>query len=320
MNRKLKELSQDDFILTIIKDLGMINGKRKAIFKCYYCNNHYEATVGDVKRDKSTRCSICTASNKSKVKLFTTDIFIKLSHKVHNCCYDYSKSIYTGTDNKLIIRCRVHGEFEQRPHQHLRGEGCKQCGYNKVSTSLVKSFTELVKIANTIHDNKYRYDESSYKGSTKKMNIICKKHGLFRQALSNHIHNKHGCPACKSGGFASNLPAKLYYIKLLDYNLYKIGVTNKNISSRFYLDDIRYEVLFCKPFKSGKDCIDVETLILNNYKEYKYNGPDVIKSGNTEIFKYDIFEGEYDAIKSDIRRKNLSSKRNVSRCQYSTPC
>lgn len=320
MNPRVKSLNQDEIPLTIISDLGIVGGKRKAIFKCKYCSNNYTASVNDVKQGKSTRCKPCTLNNRASVRTFTTEKFINEANLVHNFKYDYSKADYVGTDIKLLIHCEIHGDFEQRPHQHLRGEGCKLCGYEKVSKDLTKDFEDTITVANGIHHHKYTYEKESYKGVTKKMTIICPKHGSFQQALSEHIHSKHGCPACKPGGFASNLPGLLYYIKLTDFNLYKIGVTNKGVTSRFHMEDIKYEILFQYHFLSGKDCIDTETLILNNYKEYIYTGPSILTSGNTEIFTKDIFKGEYNAVKSDIYRKNLSSKRNVSRCQYTPPC
>lgn len=42
--------------------------------------------------------------------------------------YDYSKVVYTKMDNKVTIICKKHGEFKQKCHNHIRGEGCDRCG------------------------------------------------------------------------------------------------------------------------------------------------------------------------------------------------
>jgi len=52
--------------------------------------------------------------------------------------YNYSKSIYTGADKKLIITCPIHGDFYKTPTKHIHGlQGCQTCsylrGYNKNS-------------------------------------------------------------------------------------------------------------------------------------------------------------------------------------------
>ena len=111
-------------------------------------------------------------------------------------------------------------------------------------------------------------------------------------------------------------PGTLYYVHFPEYDLYKIGITNGTVYRRFMMEDTEYEILLQHKFENGKDCIAVETLLLNNYKEYIYTGDNILSSGNTEVFTTDIFKGEYNAIYSDIHRNNKSSKRNVSRCTY----
>jgi hypothetical protein len=54
--------------------------------------------------------------------------FIEKSKLVHNNKYDYSLTKYKNSKNKVIITCRVHGNFTQRPTNHLSGRGCKSCG------------------------------------------------------------------------------------------------------------------------------------------------------------------------------------------------
>jgi len=41
----------------------------------------------------------------------TTEEFIKKAKKVHGDKYDYSKSVYTGYNNKITIICPIHGEY-----------------------------------------------------------------------------------------------------------------------------------------------------------------------------------------------------------------
>lgn len=63
----------------------------------------------------------------SKNKTFK---FIEEASIVHGNRYDYSKSIYNGHDRKLIITCKIHGDFMQTPHNHLNGHGCPKCRYD----------------------------------------------------------------------------------------------------------------------------------------------------------------------------------------------
>lgn len=61
----------------------------------------------------------------------TTSEFIEKSIKIHTTRYDYSKVDYINTKTKVIIICKIHGEFNQAPRLHLSGSGCTHCGNSK---------------------------------------------------------------------------------------------------------------------------------------------------------------------------------------------
>lgn len=63
-------------------------------------------------------------------KRFTKDEFIARARKVHGDKYDYSKVEYKNARTKVKIICPIHGVFEQSPDAHLRGQGCRDCGYD----------------------------------------------------------------------------------------------------------------------------------------------------------------------------------------------
>ena len=57
--------------------------------------------------------------------------------------------------------------------------------------------TELwIEIAEQKHGKRYDYTNSVYKGSTTKIEIICRKHGSFMQWPSAHSRQGQGCPTC----------------------------------------------------------------------------------------------------------------------------
>lgn len=60
-------------------------------------------------------------------KKLTKEEFIKKSEEKHGDKYDYSLVEYAGTNNKVKIICREHGEFLQRSSAHLYGQGCMGC-------------------------------------------------------------------------------------------------------------------------------------------------------------------------------------------------
>ena len=74
-------------------------------------------------------CPTCgQLSKRSKFK-DSTLTFIEKSQKIHGSIYDYSKTKYGSNNNeKVLITCKVHGDFFQAPRTHLEGKGCKLCG------------------------------------------------------------------------------------------------------------------------------------------------------------------------------------------------
>ena len=131
-------------------------------------------------------CSSC--SNKKKL---SREDFTQRAQNVHGKKYDYSKVKYVNGKTKVIIICKQHGSFSQIPTHHiLRKQGCPKCANNIKST--VKEFTQKAK---RVHGNKYKYSKVKYVNCKTKVNIICKKHGIFLQSPSDHLSGR-GCSEC----------------------------------------------------------------------------------------------------------------------------
>ena len=126
---------------------------------------------------------------------FTTDIFIKRAKSVHGDEYDYSLVDYLDTKTKVEIICKEHGKFFQTPKNHLRGKGCKICGYDKRREKYSLSKDEFVEKAKSVHGDRYDYSLVNYTNAKTKIEIICPLHGSFFQLPYNHLSGK-GCKKC----------------------------------------------------------------------------------------------------------------------------
>lgn len=122
---------------------------------------------------------------------WTTKSFIDACNYIHGGRYRYDKTKYVKRNQKLIITCPEHGDFEQTPGNHLYGYGCPVCaGVNKLTPEIFR-----VK-AKAVHGDKYDYslitgDISSHR----KVAIICPEHGVFEQTPTGHLSGK-GCLKC----------------------------------------------------------------------------------------------------------------------------
>lgn len=122
--------------------------------------------------------------------------FIQKAKEVHGDKYDYSKVEYINTKTKVCIGCSIHGEFWQRPHDHLKGVGCPKCGIQKVTKALTCKTEKFIEKAKQVHGDEYDYSETEYGLNNKeKVSIICKKHGRFLQSPNSHLKGR-GCPLC----------------------------------------------------------------------------------------------------------------------------
>ena len=95
----------------------------------------------------------------------------------------------------VTIKCPIHGEFKQLGTSHLSGQGCPKCGVEKMKQAVKYSDDEIKEICNKIHNNKYDYSLVDYKKQHPYIEIICPKHGNFKQLLYLHMQGC-GCPEC----------------------------------------------------------------------------------------------------------------------------
>lgn len=120
----------------------------------------------------------------------TNEEFCKSARATHKNKYDYSKVVYINNKQKVIIQCPIHDEFNQEAGSHLKGNGCPKCSGRGLTTH------EYILKAKELHGNKYDYSLIDYKGSFKKIRLICPTHGEFEQSSDKHIKG-HGCLLCK---------------------------------------------------------------------------------------------------------------------------
>ncbi len=158
-------------------------------------------------------CYLCKST-----KMYNSQKFIELSNKIHKNKYDYKKIIYNGSHSKVIITCKIHGDFNQLPTNHLSGKGCSKCA---TEDSRINNFFDIV---NIVHNNKYKY-YNDYVNMRSKITINCKIHGDFKQRAKNHLIGQ-GCPIC---GDLFGIKEK----KWLDY----LGVTERQVRIGKYIVD-----------------------------------------------------------------------------------
>jgi hypothetical protein len=199
---KSYKMDKDDFIKKFINkypnkkynfnNSNYINSQTKIEVMCE--NNHnFKMKPNDLLNDHG--CKECSLSKRIIEQKKSDEQFIKEAIKIHGEIYDYLKVEYINTDTKIKIICKYHGEFEQTPKHHLRGQGCKICGLQKQIIKQRKTTEQFIKEAILIHENKYDYYNTKYTTNKNNIEVVCKTHGLFETNPKNHL-NGHGCKMC----------------------------------------------------------------------------------------------------------------------------
>jgi hypothetical protein len=161
--------------------VNYINNSTKVIITCTIHGDFIQSPKVHL---KGNGCSKCSKNYK-----YTTSEYINLCVKKHGDKFDYSNTLYINSNSKIKYLCKkCNNEVEQLAREHLKS-GCKYC-YSLTTQKFIKKSIE-------IHGSKYDYSKVNYNGYNK-VDIICKKHGIFKQSPMHHIHSKQGCPKCKT--------------------------------------------------------------------------------------------------------------------------
>lgn len=111
-----------------------VNQKTKVII---ICNLHGEFKQQALNHLNGTGCPKCSKEYViGKLKNSTKD-FIKKAIKIHGDIFDYSKTEYKGSYEKVTIYCKKHnGYFTTLAHSHTTGTGCNICCESKMERKI----------------------------------------------------------------------------------------------------------------------------------------------------------------------------------------
>lgn len=184
---------------------------KKVIIICKYHGKFLQTPNNHLNKQGCYKC-------KNNLQKSNLDDFIKKSVDIHGDKYDYSKVNYVNIRTDVIIICKKHGEFLQKPTKHMNGQGCMKCKIDKNTLTT----DEFIQKSIDIHGDKYDYSSVDYKYTNRKVIIICKEHGTFLQTPMTHLRGT-GCPKCGSKfGIMENKWLDSFNIKK-EYRQIRIG-------------------------------------------------------------------------------------------------
>ncbi len=106
-------------------EVKYINSKTKVKINCPEHGQFLQTPSEHLAGKGCRKCGIKSTNDRNRK---SKGDFIRNAINVHGNKYDYSKVVYKSALKPVTIICSKHGEFTQRPNNHLNGQGCSQCG------------------------------------------------------------------------------------------------------------------------------------------------------------------------------------------------
>ena len=156
------------------------------------------------------KCKTCAREDTMRQHIHTTtkrrsytggEGFVIAATNKHNGVYLYDKVNYVNPKTPVEITCKIHGNFMCSPTNHIQGQGCKQCAYEKLiqlPRFQPKPLATFIQDAIKVHGDKFDYSYVEYKGAKISVLLQCKAHPetLYRQQPSNHLSGQNPCLKC----------------------------------------------------------------------------------------------------------------------------
>lgn len=115
--KQMKPLETDYGRLKVVQDLGMINGNRRAVFKCY-CGNEFETLAAAVKNGNTNSCGCYSREVSSKINITHGQTIGKKKHELYdrwsrmkNRCLSKKSSDYKDYGARGISVCEEWLDF-----------------------------------------------------------------------------------------------------------------------------------------------------------------------------------------------------------------
>jgi len=171
-------------------DYSKVEYKSSSQKVCIICPKHGEFWQTPNNHLRGHGCAKCQYETLHTLFANNTENFVKKAKEIHGNKYDYSKTMYKNSGTKVCIICPIHGEFWQRPANHLLGIGCPLCQ----SSKLEKEISVLLETNNIDFIQKYHSEwlgrlELDFYLPQYKIGIECQGKQHFKQ-IKHFDNNK----------------------------------------------------------------------------------------------------------------------------------
>lgn len=189
-------------------------------------------------------------------RLETLEKFITTAKEIHGDKYDYEKVEYHGAKKKVIITCRSHGQFAQRPSDHIHYEnGCPKCALEITESRPQKEIADFIRNLGqkvSINDTE-ALDGLEIDIFVPALNFGVELHGAYRHSYgtieSKTQRRKHQRKALAA------IKKKVSLFQIFDYEwMHKRRIVESSIKHSLGLSDRAY-ARKCKVIRCNSDAV-----------------------------------------------------------------
>lgn len=282
-NKNIEMLQEELFYMEayILVYGEYVNAKTKVNCECLICGYIWDITPNSLLVGKG--CERCSGN----LKLSLQDIQDELNLLGKNMRVSGE---YIGVKSKLTCECLSCGLVREVIADSIRKGRCPGCSkkvpwtITSIKEKLITDKRNIELVSDTYVNRKSILDFKC---------AICSFEWSTALSCVLGIHTT-GCSNCSKTGFKFLRPANLYYLRVTtpeERILYKVGISCKSTLRRYSCSETsKIEVLYEYNFKTGLEAWVAEKNILKLFREYSYRGPNVLTSGNTELFTKDVLQ------------------------------
>jgi len=221
-------------------DYSLVENKSNTENVKIICSIHGVFLQTPSNHKKGKGCSKCRGGVK-----YTQQQILKQFESAHGKSYDYSKVIYKNNHTKVIIGCKIHGDFKQTSGSHGGGSGCPFCTLTPQSKQELMINFELQQFFPKINPRGYK---TRVDGKLWSIDIYLPSINLGIE-FDGHYWHKEKADLDK---------VKTLQLRGEGFNI--IRVRQKPLKRIFDSD-----IMCVKPFKAKQVVNDILTQIMNTY-------------------------------------------------------
>lgn len=175
-----KPLTTEEYIIKARK----AHGDKYDYSKVKYKNSNTKIQIGcpmhgefwQIPYTHLTTCGCPKCGNEIRINNIrkNNETFVENAKKIHGDKYDYTKVEYVSAKTKVCILCPVHGEFWQKPLNHLNGCGCPKCGNEtrRLGSKKTKTTEDFINECIEKFGDRYDFSKTIYNGSHNNITVF----------------------------------------------------------------------------------------------------------------------------------------------------